>query len=124
MLGTNLKNDGFDFRGLGAALLWAALVAALTALGLALLPTLTKAAEAQPFAAVSARYVEDLGIGIGGGYQWKSGVMLLGQITYDERNHQHGTVQYGCVQVPWTSPAEGHRGAEIIVAVPLGRKKK
>jgi hypothetical protein len=81
------------------------------------------------FIPVSARYIEDLGGGIGLGYQWKaSGVMLLGQITYDHFNAQSGSVAYTnrwrTVQVPYTVPASGHRGVEVTVAIPIRKASK
>ena len=82
----------------------------------------------QFFLPISAQYIEDLGGGIGLGYQWKaSGVMLMGQITYDQFNAVNGTTPYqvGCrtYQVPFAVPSYGHRGVEVTVAIPVGKKK-
>ena len=86
-------------------------------------------AKGEFFAAVSARYIEDLGGGIGMGYQWKkSGVMLLGQVTYDHFDSESGTAPFrlGCrnYSVPYTTPSSGHRGVEITVAIPIRGKKR
>jgi len=79
------------------------------------------------FAAISARYINDLGGGIGMGYQWKkSGVMLLGQVTYDQFNSINGTTpfQIGCrhYTVPYNTGSYGHRGIEFTVAIPLRKQ--
>jgi hypothetical protein len=81
------------------------------------------------FMPISARYINDLGGGIGLGYQWKSsGVMLLGQVTYDQFNAVSGTTPFrvGCVDyaVPYTTGSSGHRGIEFTVAVPLRKATK
>lgn len=85
-------------------------------------------AKGEFFAAISARYINDLGVAGGVGYQWKkSGVMLLGQISYDQFNSVSGTAPFrvGCVNysVPYTTSSSGHRGLEVTVAIPLRKQK-
>lgn len=87
-------------------------------------PTKAEEPKGQFFIPLSARYIEDLGIAGGLGYQFKgSGLILLGQISYDQFNAVNGTTAYtvGCrqYQVPFTVPAHGHRGVEVTVAIPL-----
>jgi hypothetical protein len=76
------------------------------------------------FVAVSANYVDALGIGGGVGYQFKeSGVFLFGQLTYSYFNGVSGTVPYtvGCrtYQVPFEASRKGDAGYEFTVAIPL-----
>ena len=85
-------------------------------------------AKGEFFAAISARYINDIGGGIGMGYQWKrSGVMLISQVTYDQFNSVSGTTPFrvGCVNysVPYTTSSSGHRGLEVTVAIPLRKQK-
>jgi hypothetical protein len=80
------------------------------------------------FALTSARYIEDLGLGLGVGYQWKAtGIMLSGQITYDRFNAVSGQTPFrinGCTYaVPYSRGGHGHRGVELTFAFPLRKSK-
>jgi len=88
-----------------------------------------KSPKGEYFAALSALYTDQLGGGLGLGYQFKStGVMLLGQVTYTYANGQSGTVpfQVGCqqFQVPYTTNKTGDTGLGFTVAIPLRKAKK
>jgi hypothetical protein len=64
---------------------------------------------------------------VGGGYQFKSGIVLLGLVTYDQFNAKSGTTQFNIdcrnYSIPYSVPSSGHRGIEVTVAIPLRKTK-
>lgn len=84
--------------------------------------------KGQFFIPLSARYIQDWGVAGGVAYQEeKTKIIFSLQVSYDQLNGQSGTVPYQVnmcktVQVPWSTPASGHRGIEFSVLIPLGKK--
>lgn len=110
--------------------IYAGVAIVLAAMAMVMFCSKAKAAETkgQFFIPLSARYIEDFGVAGGIGYRFDSGLILMGQVSYDQFNAQSGSVAYQVnpcrtVQVPWSIPSSGHRGIEFTVGIPLTKKK-
>ena len=114
-------------------MLTAAIVGILLAASLVFVVTQCgKAEAAEPkgeyFAAVSALYQQQLGAGVGVGYQFrKSGIMLLGQLTYTYQDSIGGTTAcaIGCrtCGASWSTGDIGTTGFAFTAAFPLRKSK-
>lgn len=84
------------------------------------------------FIPISARYIDDFGVGVGLGWQSRaSGFMVSGQVTWDRIDGQHGAVLYDPyslaknrpMPVPYSTPSRSEVGLTVTFGIPIRSHK-